>query len=134
MFKISANFSAQLRWNLIDPVRVPEIAAARDNFERARDSYLIALRDLRLTVATAYFNLQRFDESVNVGKQSVVSSLISLRDARARYQAGVATKLEVLEAETQQHSHICWCQITEQLDGETIKARLMSESSPQGSS
>ena len=97
----SANFSAQLRWNLIDPVRVPEIAAARDNFERARDSYLIALRDLRLTVATAYFNLQRFDESVNVGKQSVVSSLISLRDARARYQAGVATKLEVLEAETQ---------------------------------
>jgi len=97
----SANFSAQLRWNLIDPARVPEISAARDNFERVRDSYLIALRDLRLTVATAYFNLQRFDESVNVGKQSVISSLISLRDARARYQAGVATKLEVLEAETQ---------------------------------
>ena len=97
----SANFSAQLRWNLIDPARVPEISAARDNFERVRDSYLIALRDLRLTVATAYFTLQRFDESVNVGKQSVVSSLISLRDARARYQAGVATKLEVLEAETQ---------------------------------
>ena len=97
----SANFSAQLRWNLIDPGRVPEIAAARDTFEKFRDSYLIALRELRLTVATAYFNLQRFDQSVNVGKQSVVSSLISLRDARARYQAGVATKLEVLEAETQ---------------------------------
>ena len=29
------------------------------------------------------------------------SSLVSLRDAKARFQAGVATKLEVLEAETQ---------------------------------
>ncbi len=97
----TANFRAQLNWNLIDPARVPQIAAARDTFERTRDAYLIALRDLRLQVATAYFNLQRYDESVNVGKQSVAASLISLRDARARYQAGVATKLEVLEAETQ---------------------------------
>jgi OMF family outer membrane factor len=31
----------------------------------------------------------------------VRASLVSLRDARARYQAGVATRLEVLEAETQ---------------------------------
>jgi len=31
----------------------------------------------------------------------VRASLVSLRDARARFQAGVATKLEVLEAETQ---------------------------------
>nr|WP_231856513.1 TolC family protein [Synechococcus sp. MIT S9508] len=100
--KIStANFAAQLNWNLIDPGRVPEIASARDTFEKSRDSYLIALRDLRLSVATAYYDLQRYDEQVNVGKQSVAASLISLRDARARYQAGVATKLEVLEAETQ---------------------------------
>ena len=97
----SANFTAQLNWNLIDPARVPQISAARDTFERARDSYLIALRELRLTVAQAYYNLQRFDEQVNVGKQSVSASLVSLRQARARYQAGVATKLEVLEAETQ---------------------------------
>ena len=97
----TANFAAQLNWNLIDPGRVPEIASARDTFERSRDSYLIALRDLRLDVATAYYDLQRYDQKVNVGKQSVTASLISLRDARARYQAGVATKLEVLEAETQ---------------------------------
>jgi len=98
---VSANFAAQLNWNLIDPGRVPEIAAARDSFERARDSYLIALRDLRLLTAEKYIRLQQFDQSVNVGKQSVAASLVSLRDARARFQAGVATKLEVLEAETQ---------------------------------
>jgi len=97
----SANFGAQLNWNLIDPGRVPEIAGARDSFERARDTYLIALRDLRLEAAERYFILQFQDDSVSIGQRSVRASLVSLRDARARYQAGVATKLEVLEAETQ---------------------------------
>ena len=97
----SANFSAQVRWNLIDPARVPQIAAARDNFEKARDTYLITLRELRLQAATSYFELQRADEQVRIGQQSVRASLVSLKDARARFQAGVATKLEVLEAETQ---------------------------------
>ena len=97
----SANFSAQVRWNLIDPARVPQISAARDSFERASDAYLIALRELRLRASTAYFQLQRQDEQVRIGQQSVRASLVSLRDARARYQAGVATKLEVLEAQTQ---------------------------------
>ena len=96
-----ASFSAQVQWNLIDPARVPEIAAARDNYEKARDTYLITLRELRLNTATLYFALQRQDEQVRIGQQSVRVSLVSLRDARARFEAGVATKLEVLEAETQ---------------------------------
>ena len=97
----SANFSAQVRWNLIDPARVPQISAARDNFEKASDAYLIALRELRLRAATAYFQLQRQGEQVRIGQQSVRASLVSLQQASARYQAGVATKLEVLEAQTQ---------------------------------
>lgn len=97
----SANFSAQLNWNLIDPRRVPQIAAARDRYERTRDAYLIALRELRLQAATSFFQLQRQDEQVRIGQQSVRASLVSLRDSRARYQAGVANKLDVLEAETQ---------------------------------
>ena len=97
----SANFAAQIQWNLIDPVRVPQISAARDIFEKSSDAYLIALRELRLQASTSYFQLQRQDEQVRIGQQSVRASLVSLRDARARYQAGVATKLEVLEAQTQ---------------------------------
>ena len=97
----SANFRAALNWKLIDPARVPQISAARDSFERVRDAYLIALRDLRLSAAKAYYNLQQYDAQVDVGRQSVAASLISLRYARSRFQAGVATKLEVLEAETQ---------------------------------
>ncbi len=95
------NVSLQVSWDLINPARVPQIAASRDRYERAVDSYLIALRDLRLDSATAYFNLQEADEGVRIGQASVQASLVSLRDARARYNAGVNTKLEVLEAETQ---------------------------------
>ena len=95
------NGSLQVSWDLINPARVPQIAAARDRFERAGDSYLIALRDLRLEVQTAYFALQQADEGVRIGQDSVKASLVSYRDARARFNAGVNTKLEVLESETQ---------------------------------
>ena len=62
---------------------------------------MIALRDLRLQAAQSYFDLQQADDQVRIGQESVRASLVSLRDSKARFQAGVATKLEVLEAETQ---------------------------------
>ena len=95
------NGRLQVSWDLINPARVPQIAAARDRFERAGAAYLIALRDLRLEVQTAYFALQQSDAGVRIGQDSVKASLVSYRDARARFNAGVNTKLEVLEAETQ---------------------------------
>jgi OMF family outer membrane factor len=93
--------SLQATWALIDPRRVPSIAAARDRYEQAKNAYLIGLRELRLQVALSYFDLQNADEQVRIGQESVRASLVSLRDAQARFQAGVATKLEVLEAQTQ---------------------------------
>lgn len=99
LWRMSAALEAS--WSLINPQRTPQIAAARDEFEKAKNQYLIGLRDLRLQAAQLYFNLQQADEQVRIGKESVRSSQVSLRDARARFQAGVATKLEVLQAETQ---------------------------------
>lgn len=96
---LGASLTAQ--WALINPRRVPTIAAARDEFEKAKFLYVITLRELRLQVATAYFDLQLADDQVRIGQESVRASIVSLRDAKARFQAGVATKLEVLEAETQ---------------------------------
>ncbi|MCT0217604.1 TolC family protein [Synechococcus sp. CS-1329] len=98
---IGAAMSIGINWDLINPQRVPQIAAARDQFEQAQNQYLIALRDLRLQAAQNYFNLQLADEGVRIGQESVRASLVSLKDARARFQAGVSTKLEVLQAETQ---------------------------------
>lgn len=98
-WSISSLLTAQ--WDLINPQRVPQVAAARDQFEKAKNQYLIALRETRLKAAQAYFQLQFSDDRVRIGQESVRASLVSLRDARARFQAGVATKLEVLQAETQ---------------------------------
>ena len=94
-----ANLTAE--YALINPQRVPAVAEARDQYEKAKYQYVVALRDLRLQAAEAYFDLQQSDDSVRIGQESVRASLVSLRDARARFQAGVATKLEVLQAETQ---------------------------------
>ena len=96
-----AGASVRFNWDLINPQRVPQIAAARDQFEKAKNQYLITLRELRLQAASAYFQLQNSDEQVRIGKSATQSSSVSLRDARARLQAGVATKLDVMEAETQ---------------------------------
>jgi len=89
------------KWDVVNPRRVPQVSKARDEFEKAKNQYLIALRELRLQASQAYFELQLTDERVRIGQQSVGASLISLRDAKARLQAGVATRLEVLQAETQ---------------------------------
>ena len=94
-----ATLSAQ--YALINPQRVPLVAAARDQYEKAKFQYVVSLRDLRLQAAQSYFDLQQADDQVRIGQESVRASLISLRDSKARFQAGVATKLEVLEAETQ---------------------------------
>ncbi|MEO1003960.1 MAG: TolC family protein [Cyanobacteria bacterium J06638_7] len=98
-WRAAASLLAQ--WALIDPTRNPSIAAARDQFESAKFQYIIALRDLRLQANQAYFSLQQADDQVRIGQESVRASLVSLRDTRARFEAGVATLLDVLEAETQ---------------------------------
>ena len=96
-----ASGALRFNWDLINPQRVPQIAAARDQFEKAKNQYLITLRELRLQAASAYFQLQYSDDQVRIGKSATQSSSVNLRDARARLQAGVATKLDVMEAETQ---------------------------------
>ncbi len=93
--------SIEINWSLIDPARAPEIAAAKDTYEKAKTAYLIQLRDLQLEAISAYLLLQKSDEGVRIGKESVKASQVSLKDAKARFEAGLGTRLEVLEAETQ---------------------------------
>ncbi len=119
-----ASLSLQVKWNLIDPARVPEIAAARDTYEKAKLSYFIALRDIRLEAISRYFLLQKADQGVRIGKDSIRASLLSLRDAKARFEAGVATRLEVLQAETQlaRDKQL----LTSKLGDQNINRRLLS--------
>jgi len=97
----SSSLSAQVKWDLINPARVPEIASARDSFEKAKHTYSMILRDLKLEAKKRYFTLQKANEEIEVANQSIESSTFGLRDAEIRFESGIGTKLEVLEAKTQ---------------------------------
>jgi len=97
----SSSLSAQIKWDLINPSRIPEIAAAKDSFEQAKYSYSIIMKDLKLEAKTRYFNLQKANEEIKVAKQSIESSNLGLRNAEIRFKSGIGTKLEILEAKTQ---------------------------------
>ena len=99
--QLSSSISAKLKWDLINPARVPEIASARDSFEKAKRSYSIILKDLKLEAKKRYFHLQKANEEIKVAKKSVESSKLGLNDAEIRFESGIGTKLEVLEAKTQ---------------------------------
>ena len=77
----TAQLSLQVKWNIIDPQRVPSIAAARDRYEKAKYNYEVTKRNLRLEALSYYILLQRADEGVRIGKQSMRASLVSLRYA-----------------------------------------------------
>ena len=45
--------------------------------------------------------MQKANEEIEVAKKSIESSTLGLRDAEIRFESGIGTKLEVLEAKTQ---------------------------------
>ena len=56
---------------------------------------------LRLEVATDYYNLQGADSSVQINQSAVRNAQASLRDAQALEQAGVGTRFDVLTSQVQ---------------------------------
>ena len=77
------------------------IAAARKQADASQLQVEVALEQLRLTVATSYFDLQEADEGVRIGQSAVRNAEASLRDAMALEQAGLGTKFDVLQAQVQ---------------------------------
>ena len=56
---------------------------------------------VQLDVATAYYSLQLADTNVLVAEAQVNDSTTSLRDARSRERAGIGTRFEVLQAQSE---------------------------------
>ena len=50
----SSSINAQIKWDLINPSRIPEIEAAKDNLEKAKYSYSIIMKDLKLEAKKRY--------------------------------------------------------------------------------
>jgi outer membrane protein TolC len=70
-----------------EQVRLSELAVERQSEE------------IRLNVATEYYNLQQADERVRIAQSAVENSQASLRDAQALERAGVGTRFDVLQSQ-----------------------------------
>ena len=99
--QLKTSLSTELKWDLINPLRKPEINSARDEFEKSKSSYLIKLRDIKLKAIKKYYLLQQAIEEVKIAKKSVSYSELSLSESQIKLNSGVGTKLELLEAKTQ---------------------------------
>ncbi len=92
---------AQLSWNIFDGLRTRgRVLEATANYERAGVDLDDEARRITLEVRTAYSNFIQAREVLESQKQVVDEAEEALRLARARYEAGTGTQLDVLSAQT----------------------------------
>ncbi len=99
--QFSVNPSLNIKLDLIDPIRGSEIKIARDNYEIAKNNYEIKKKDLLQEAKSRYHNLQKSYQDIQNKKLSLDLSITSLKDAQSKFDAGIGTKFEVLEADAQ---------------------------------
>jgi outer membrane protein TolC len=91
---------AQLSYNLYSSgQRKASIRQAEEQIRYQELAVETKSEDIRLNVATAYYNLQQADEQVRINNSAVVNAQASLRDAVSLERAGVGTKFDVLTAQ-----------------------------------
>jgi outer membrane protein TolC len=99
--QFSANPSFNIKWNLIDPLRGPEIEIAKENYKIAQNNYEIKKKDLIQEAKIRYHKYQKSYQDIQNKKFTIDLSSTSLDNAMAKLDAGIGTKFEVLEAEAQ---------------------------------
>ncbi len=99
--QISVNPSLNIKLDLIDPLRGSEIKIAKNNYAIAKNNYEIKKKDLIQEAKSRYHKLQKSYEDIKNKKLSLDSSITSLKDAQSKFDAGIGTKFEVLEADAQ---------------------------------
>jgi outer membrane protein TolC len=81
--------------------RSGQIQAAQKQIDLAQLQYDRSQEQLRLDVATDYYDLQEADSQVFIAEAAVRNSQASLKDADSQYQAGLGTKFDVLRSQVQ---------------------------------
>ena len=99
--QFSSNPSLTIRWDLIDPLRGSEINIARENLKVAENNYEIKKKDLIQEAKKRFHNYQKSYEDIKNKQFSLKLSMTTLDNAKAKLDAGVGTKFEVLESESQ---------------------------------
>jgi len=99
-----SNFSAGLsaQYYLFKGFRTASaISAARSSFETASHQYEGNLQDLILQVNQGYYRLLQADHLVKVAEKSMESARYHLEFAKSRFEAGLATRSDILKAEVE---------------------------------
>ncbi|MCP6762239.1 MAG: TolC family protein [Fischerella sp. CENA71] len=96
----SFNGQAQLIYNIFTSGRrSANIGAAEEQVRLQEFDTMRQAEEIRLTVATNYYDLQEADENVRIAQSSVRNAEVTLRDAQALERAGVGTQFDVLRAQ-----------------------------------
>ncbi|MBD2189839.1 TolC family protein [Pseudanabaena mucicola] len=91
-----------INYNVFDSgVNDATIRVAENNLRIAESELNRARQAIRLSIVTAYYNLQNADETIRIQLKAVENAEKSLKDTQARERAGVGTKFDVLQSDVQ---------------------------------
>jgi len=99
--QFTANPSLNIKWDVIAPLRGFEIKIAKANYKIAENNYEIKKKDLIQEARMRYHKYQKSYQDIQNKKFTLDLSITSLENAKAKLDAGIGTKFEVLEAEAQ---------------------------------
>ena len=99
--QFQANPSLNIKWDLIDPLRGSEITIAKANYKIAENNFEIKKKDLIQEARMRYHKYQKSYQDIQNKKFTLNLSITSLDNAKAKLDAGIGTKFEVLEAKAQ---------------------------------
>lgn len=92
---------AQLQWTIFDGGGAKARARQSDvDVSLADNGFVNQQNQVRLEVEQAFFNLQANEDNINTTEKAVELAEESLRLARLRFQAGVGTQTDVIQAQS----------------------------------
>jgi outer membrane protein TolC len=99
--QFTANPSLNIKWDLVDPPRTSRIKIAKENLRIAKNNYEIKKKDLIQEAKMRFHKYQKSYQDILNKKFTLDLSITSLDNAKAKLDAGIGTKFEVLEAKSQ---------------------------------
>jgi len=95
------NLGAQVSWDIFDGLLTHgKVVQAKSNYEKSKNDLADQSRQIELQVRTAYSDFVEAREILDSQKTVQAEAEEALREARARFDAGTGTQLDVLDAET----------------------------------
>ncbi len=92
---------AQVSWDFFDGMLTHgKVVQAKANYERSKNDLVDESRQIEIQVRTAYSDIVEAQEVLDSQKTVTAEAEEALREAKARFDAGTGTQLDVLDAET----------------------------------